>query len=676
MRKALLATALVSSLVAAEPAIIPLPKEITAGEGGFSVVESGGGGRAGIRYDRELESVAKLFAADLKERTNRDVQTVKEELRILLAREIRLDIDSSLPLKAGGYKLDVTPEGVMVVGKDVAGAWYGTRSILQMLPPKSTERWFTTAGIDLPAVSITDEPRFAWRGMHLDVGRHFFPVEDIKKFIDWLAFHKLNTLHWHLTEDQGWRVEIKKYPKLTEIGGFRDSTPPYGNRNSDDGKRYGGFYTQEQIKDLVVYAAERQITIVPEIDMPGHMAAAIAAYPEFGNSDIPGYASKVRTRWGVHYDTLAPTEETFKFIDDVLTEICELFPSTYIHIGGDEAPKDQWEQSPRVRELMKKEGMKDGHDVQSYFVKRVEKILEKKGRKLIGWDEIREGGLSPKATVMSWRGESGGIVSAKEGHDVVMAANSHLYFDHYQLPKNPEMAKGVEFEAWGGFQPIYNVYSYDPVPKALNAGEAKHILGVQGQLWSEYLKTWDKVEYTAFPRIAALAEIAWTPVEKKNYDDFRSRLVAITKHYDAAGLRHAVPLDAPKRETKDGSTVETSLGTFRSGFLWPELAYDGDPETFFWSSAGVKAGDHFTLTLRAAVTGKVKVATGDKIGPFTDKLDNGVLEASSNGSQWTEIATFKDGTAQGTAPAGTTSLRIRVTKPQEHWFTIGEIVIE
>ena len=676
MRKALLATALVSSLAAAEPTIIPLPKEMKTGEGSFSVVESGGDGRAGIRYDRGLESVAKLFAADLKERTGKDVQAVSEEMRIRLPSEIRLDIDPSLQLKPGGYKLDVTPEAVNVVGKDAAGVWYGTRSIIQMLPPKGTERWFTTAGIDLPAVSITDEPRFGWRGMHLDVGRHLFPVEDIKKFIDWLAFHKLNTLHWHLTEDQGWRVEIKKYPKLTEVGGFRDSTPPYGNRNSDDGKRYGGFYTQAQIKEIVTYAAERQITIVPEIDMPGHMAAAIAAYPEFGNSDIPDYHPKVETRWGVHYYTLAPTEETFRFVDDVLTEICELFPSAYIHIGGDEAPKDQWEQSPRVRELMKKEGMKDGHDVQSYFIKRVEKILEKKGRKLLGWDEIREGGLSPKATVMSWRGESGGIASAKEGHDVVVAANTHLYFDHYQLPKNPELAKGVEYEAWGGFQPIYNVYSYDPVPAALSEDEAKHILGVQGQLWSEYLKTYDKLEYTAFPRIAALAEIAWTPVARRNYDDFRNRLDGIMKHYRAAGVRHAEPLAPPSRRTKDGSTVETSLGTFRGEFLWPELAYDGDPETFFWSSANLKAGDHFTLTLRAAIAGKVKVATGGKVGPFTDKLDHGVLEASGDASQWTEMATFKDGTAEGTAPAGTTSLRIRVTRPQSHWISIGEIVTE
>ncbi len=680
MRTALLALALLSSLATADPAIIPLPEEMKMGEGSFDLTSF-----TPVRYEAALEGIATLFAADLKERGGVEFKTLREDPVIMqTASGIRLHVDDKLPLKPGGYKLDVSPEGVTITGKDIAGAWYGTRSIIQMLPPKDAGIWrsFLTYatkgpnGVPIPCVSITDEPRFAWRGMHMDVGRHMYPVEDIKKFIDWLAFHKLNTLHWHLTEDQGWRIEIKKYPKLTEVGGFRESTPPYGNRDSDDNKRYGGFYTQEQIKDLVAYAAARQVTIVPEIDMPGHMAAAIAAYPQFGNSDIPNYAPKVRTRFGVLYDTLAPTEETFQFIDDVLTEVCELFPSPYIHTGGDEAPKDQWEQSPRVRELMKKEGLKDGHEVQSYFVKRVEKILEKKGRKLIGWDEIREGGLSPKATVMSWRGEQGAIDSVREGHDVVMAATSHLYLDHYQLPKNPELAKGVEYEAWGGFQPIYNVYSYDPVPKALNAEEAKHILGVQGQLWSEYIRSYDKLEYTAFPRIAAVAEIAWSPVEKKNYDDFRTRLDPIMKHYDAAKVHHAVPLAPPKRETKDGSTISTSLGTFRPLFLWPELAYDGDPETFFWSSAKLKAGDYFTLTLRSAKSGKVKVATGGKVGPFPDHLENGVLEASADAKTWTTVADFKDGTAEGEVPAGTTSLRIRVTKGQESWFTLGEIVFE
>ena len=671
MRKALLASALVSTIAAAEPTIIPLPKEMKVGEGAYPFPVRP---ETGIRHDAALAEVAKLFAADLKVRTGSEVRTVREELRIMLPSEIRLDLDSSLPLKPGGYKLEVTQKKILVTGKDVAGAWYGTRSILQMLPAQGGEQWLTSGGAPVPLVSITDEPRFSWRGMHLDVGRHYFPVEDIKSFIDWLAFHKLNVFHWHLTEDQGWRIEIKKYPKLTEVGAFRESSPPYGKRNSDDGARYGGFYTQEQIKEIVAYASARQITIVPEIDMPGHMAAAITAYPELGNSDIPGYAPKVQTRWGVHDYTLAPTEEVFRFVDDVLTELCELFPSPYIHIGGDEAPKGQWEKSPRVQELMKKEKMKDGHDVQSYFIKRVEKMLEKKGRKLIGWDEIREGGHSPKATVMSWRGEAGGIASAKEGHDVVMAANSHLYFDYYQRPAPEELAKGKEFETIGGFVPISRVYSYDPVPKALDPKEAKHILGVQAQLWTEYMKTWDKVEYMAFPRIAALAEIAWTPAERKNYEDFRVRLDGIMKHYRAGKVNFSGPYDPPKCETKDGSTVLTSLGSHEEH--WPELAYDGKPDTFFWADRALKEGDHFTLTLRAAVSGKAKVVTGGAASKNGDKLGDGVLEASSDGAKWSEVAPFKDGTAEGPLPPGTTSLRIRVTKTQENWLIIHEIGVE
>lgn len=536
MRESILALALLSAVTAAEPALIPLPKEMRMGEGSFPLT-----GGTGIRFDKDVAREAALFAAELKALSGSEPETIREELRIQLPSEIRLDLDGTLPLQPGGYTLKSTPEGLLVTGKDAAGVWYGTRSILQMLPPAGAEIWETTKTPAIPAVTITDEPRFGWRGMHLDVGRHFFPAEDIKSFIDWLAFHKFNVLHWHLSEDQGWRIEIKKYPKLTEVGAFRESSPPYGNRNSDDGQRYGGFYSREQVKEIVAHAAERHVTIVPEIDMPGHMAAAIAAYPQFGNSDIPGYAPEVMTRWGVHPYTLAPTEETFGFVDDVLTEVCELFPSEYIHIGGDEAPKDQWEKSPRVKELMAKEGLKDGHDVQSYFIKRVEKMLDAKGRKLIGWDEIREGGLAPSATVMSWRGEAGGIASAKEGHDVVMASNSHLYLDHYQHPEKDELAKGKEFEAIGGFRPLASVYSYDPLPESLTAGEAKHVLGVQAQLWTEYMKDWNKVEYMAFPRIAAVAEIAWTPVDRKNYDDFRRRLGGILGFYDAAGVNRAEP---------------------------------------------------------------------------------------------------------------------------------------
>ena len=530
--KTLIALALLGTLAATAAAplpIIPQPVAVQPGEGAFAFSAT-----TAIRHDRKLAAEAKLFADDLSKLTGTPTTTVTKELRIFLESEILLELDPAADLPPSGYRLEITAKTVRIIGKDAAGAYYGTRSVLQLLPAGKLEN--DTA--QLPATTITDYPRFGWRGMHLDCGRHFFAVEDIKRFIDSLAFHKLNIFHWHLTEDQGWRIEIKKYPKLTEIGSVRASTPPYGNRKSDDGVRYGGFYTQEQIKDIVAYAAARHITIVPEIEMPGHAAAAIAAYPELGNNDIPNYAPKVETRWGIHPYTFAPTEEVFSFITDVFTEVCELFPSQYIHMGGDEAPKKQWEKSPRVKALMKKEGFKTGHDVQSYFVKRVEKILEAKGRKLIGWDEIREGGLSPQATIMSWRGEAGGIASAKEGHDVVMAPNSHTYFDHYQARKNQELAKGNEYEAIGGFLPIEKVYSYDPVPKALTPAEAKHILGVQAQLWSEYFKDFKKVEYHAHPRMAALAEVAWTPLAAKDYASFAQRLESVIKFYDAAGLKH------------------------------------------------------------------------------------------------------------------------------------------
>ena len=351
------------------------------------------------------------------------------------------------------------------------------------------------------------------------------------------------------------------------------------------------------------------------------------------------------------------------------------FPSAYIHIGGDEAPKDQWNASPRVKELMNKENLKDGHDVQSYFIKRVEKMLEAKGRKLIGWDEIREGGLSPKATVMSWRGEAGGIASAKEGHDVVMAPNSHLYFDHYQAPEKAELAKGKEFEAIGGLLPIAKVYSYDPTPKALTPDEAKHILGVQAQLWSEYFKDFKKVEYHAFPRMAALAEVAWSPLAAKDFDNFRQRLTVILKHYDQAGLNRGEVFTPPNRTTKDGSKVETTLGTHADN--WPELAFDGKLRTFFWSDRALRAGDHFTLHLKAplASPSPLEVTSGGPASKNGDRLEHGALEVSADGSKWTKLADFTDGKATGTAPAGTNHLRLIVTAPQTNWLIVQEIII-
>ena len=385
---------------------------------------------------------------------------------------------------------------------------------------------------NIPAVEITDYPRFEYRGMHLDVARHFFPVEFVKKYIDLLAMHKMNRFHWHLTEDQGWRIEIKKYPKLTEIGAWRDSTL-IGNYGSGvyDNVRHGGFYTQEEIKQVVAYAQKRHITIIPEVEMPGHSSAALAAYPEFGCFDKEYH---VTSTWGVFEDIYCPKEETFDFLEDVLVEVMELFPSKYIHIGGDEAPKKQWEESEIAQEVIKREGLKDEHELQSYFIERIEKFLNENGRQIIGWDEIMEGGLAPQATVMSWRGEAGGIQAAKIQHDVIMTPNGTNYFDHFQAEPTADEPISI-----GGMTTLEDVYNYEPIPEELTPEEAKYILGSQGNVWSEYLHSGKKVEYMAYPRATALAEVVWSSVENKDWEDFLERLQTHFNRLDILDVNYA-----------------------------------------------------------------------------------------------------------------------------------------
>lgn len=663
----IIAFACAVGVTAAQPLpVIPKPVNVRPGQGSFTFSAD-----TGIRHHRELAAEAKLFAADLERLTGSSPKVVSKEMRIMLPSEILLDLDPSSDLPVSGYRLVVTPKTIRIVGKDAAGAFNGTRTLLQLLPAEPG-----TASARIDAVEITDHPRFAWRGMMMDVGRHYQKPEDIKRFIDWMAFHKLNVFHWHLTEDQGWRIEIKKYPKLTEIGAFRDSSPPYGNRNSDDGVRYGGFYTQQQIKDIVAYATARHITVVPEIEMPGHAAAAIAAYPELGNSDIPNYAPKVMTRWGVHPYIFAPKEETFRFLEDVLTEVCELFPSKFIHIGGDEAPKTQWKQSKFAQDLMKHEHLKNEEELQSWFVRRIGKFLESKNRRLIGWDEIQEGGLPKTATMMVWRDAKWGKHALSLGNNVVMATTSHTYFDYYQNPAASELAKGKEFECIGGHLPLEKVYSYNPAFIAETPAQEKQILGTQAQLWAEYMKDFPKVEYMAFPRLAALAEVAWTRQDLKNYQDFSARLEGVMKHYDAGKLHYAKPVVPPKKETKDGSVLETSLGVYQDH--WPESAFDGRADTFFWADRALKEGDHFTLHLKAPLgkDGTVSISTGGPASTNGDRLEKGVLEASADGSSWKEIAAFENGKATGKAAAGTRHVRLRVTAPQTNWLIIHEITIE
>jgi hexosaminidase len=378
-------------------------------------------------------------------------------------------------------------------------------------------------------------PRFPWRGAHLDVGRHFFNADFVKKYIDIIALHKMNVFHWHLTDDQGWRIEIKKYPLLTEIGAWRDETvighPKAGKEPVKyDGIKHGGFYTQDEIKEIIDYAADRYITIVPEIEMPGHAMAAIASYPELG---CTGEKVKVRTTWGVSPYIYNVDDNTFKFLEDVLTEVIDLFPSEYIHIGGDEAVKDQWEESKKIQQQIKDLGLKDEHELQSYFIKRIEEFINNKGRKLIGWDEILEGGLAPNATVMSWRGVQGGIAAAREGHDVVMTPTTYCYLDYYQSKITDKEPLAI-----GGYLPLDIVYSYEPVPSELSTDEAKHILGAQANVWTEYIASPELVEYMLLPRMTALAELTWTPKEMKDLDDFKKRLETQVERYKTMGWNY------------------------------------------------------------------------------------------------------------------------------------------
>ena len=427
------------------------------------------------------------------------------------------------------YLLSVTPDKIKMEAGDNAGLFYAAQTLRQMLT-------YDAKGGKIPAVSITDYPRFSYRGLHLDVCRHFFPPSFVKKYIDLMSRYKFNRFHWHLTEDQGWRIEIKKYPKLTTVGAYRDST--LIGKYSDtpwrfDKTRYGGYYTQDEVRDIVKYAAERHVTIVPEIEMPGHSRAALAAYPELACTEGP---FSVMPIWGVSEDVYCPYERTFKFLEDVLTEVMELFPGEYIHIGGDEVPKTRWKQSKYCQELIKKEGLKDEHELQSYFIRRIEKFVNSKGRKIIGWDEILEGGLAPNAAVMSWRGEKGGIAAAKQKHYVVMTPGNYCYFDHYQsLDENEPLAIG-------GYTPVEEVYSYNPVPPQLNEEEAKYILGAQGNMWTEYVATPQHVEYMVYPRAIALAEVVWTPQEKRDYADFVRRLVPHLKKLKEEGVNVAFHL--------------------------------------------------------------------------------------------------------------------------------------
>jgi len=506
-----------------EVQVIPLPASLNNMEGVFQI---GSGTKILINSDnKEMHRVTAVLTRHLEGLYGIACKVSFSGTADKKAIFVKLNTGLSIPKEA--YNLVVTPKGILLESPTPNGLFYGIQTLVQLMPPIQQN----LSEVVVPAVEIKDSPRFVWRGLHLDVGRHFMPKEFILKYLDYMALHKLNTFHWHLTEDQGWRIEIKKFPRLTEVGSVRKETlvGHYGS-NSYDGKPVGGFYTQEEVKEIVAYASERYITVVPEIEMPGHALAALASYPELGCTGGP---YEVGTTWGVFDDVYcAGNAKTDTFLMDVLKEVIPLFPGEYFHIGGDECPKTRWEKCPVCKLKMKEEGLRTTHELQSYFVQRMEKFLNDNGKKLIGWDEILEGGLAPNAAVMSWRGEAGGIAAAKEHHYVVMTPGEYCYLDHYQAdPKNEPLAIG-------GYLPLKKLYSYEPVPVTLSKEEAQYILGAQGNVWTEYMQTPQQVEYMVFPRAAALAEVVWSPKTSRDFDNFKNRLNRLTKFYDLLGINY------------------------------------------------------------------------------------------------------------------------------------------
>ncbi|WP_316737571.1 beta-N-acetylhexosaminidase [Pedobacter aquatilis] len=535
-------------------------------------------------------------------------------------------------LPAEGYNIIVTPNQIKLVGKG-AGLFYAVQSFMQMMPAKGS------GAINFPAVTINDYPRFSYRGTMLDVCRHYFPLSFIKKYIDQLAYYKINTFHWHLTDDQGWRLEIKKYPKLTTVGSVRNGSvighyPGNGNYLTE----VKGFYTQDEAKEVVRYAAEKFITVIPEIELPGHASAAIAAYPElsafpdrdtFVSDKTPWAGSRkgkqVQQTWGVFDDIFVPSENTFTFLNNVLDEVITIFPSKYIHIGGDEAPKTYWKESPFCQQLMKEKGLKDEHELQSYFIQTIEKHVNGKGRSIIGWDEILEGGLAPNATVMSWRGEDGGIAAAQQNHDVIMTPGSMgLYIDHKQS-NSPDEPVTI-----GGYAPYQKIYAYDPIPKVLTADQRKYIKGVQANMWSEYIKTPEKAENHAFPRILALAEIAWSPVERKDLKNFsEERLPVHLAMLDKKGWNLWVPTPIGQSEkplTGSDFTIDLKV-PIKGGKIYYSLDESRPSENAFLYtkpiSVKVPQGEKRTLrTIVIAPSGRRSVTT-------ETILDNGAPTAKA-----------------------------------------------
>jgi hexosaminidase len=519
--------------------IIPQPRYVEAQDGEF-VLDAHTQINLSDPADEALCSVADFFAAMVRFSAHLPLPIAKTSTQSI-QNSIAFLLDPNAATGGEGYRLIVTPQTIIVTAATTAGLFYGAQTLRQLLPV-GIERGGTVRGGDptlwsVPAVTIEDTPRFPYRGMHLDVGRHFFPVDSIKKMLDLMALYKLNRFHWHLTEDQGWRLEIKRYPKLTEVGAYRNETlnAHYDNQpQTYDGQRYGGYYTQEDAREIVAYAQARHITVIPEIEMPGHALAALAAYPELACTQGPFEVSGL---WGVHEDIFCPTEETFDFLENVLCEVMDIFPSEYIHIGGDEAPKTRWKESQVAQEVMRREGLADEDELQSYFVRRIERFLNAHGRKLVGWDEIIEGGLSPTATVMFWRTQNQQALqqAAAQGNDLIMTPSGTLYFDFHQ--GDP----AFEPLAIDGVTTLEKVYAYEPVPESYSDEEAQLIIGSQACVWTEYMQTPQKVEYMVFPRLLALSEVVWSSKERRDWASFKKRLPTHLARLNVLTVMHRRP---------------------------------------------------------------------------------------------------------------------------------------
>ncbi|WP_231492035.1 beta-N-acetylhexosaminidase [Pedobacter sp. Leaf170] len=593
--------------------IIPAPVSITKSSGSFTL------DKTAILVNQSIDGAksADLLNAFIVSNAGfalREAKVAQPSQKSIVLTSVGAD-----KLPAEGYNIIVTPNQIKLVGKG-AGLFYAVQSFMQMMPAKGT------AAISIPAVTINDYPRFSYRGTMLDVSRHYFPISFIKKYIDQLAYYKINTFHWHLTDDQGWRLEIKKYPKLTAVASSRNGTiighyPGNGNYLTE----VKGFYTQDEAKEIVRYALERFITVVPEIELPGHASAAIAAYPElscfpdrdtFISDKTPWSGSRkgkqVQQTWGVFDDIFVPSENTFTFLNNVLDEVIAIFPSKYIHIGGDEAPKTYWKESPFCQALMKQKGLKDEHELQSYFIQTIEKHVNSKGRSIIGWDEILEGGLAPNATVMSWRGEDGGIAAAQQNHDVIMTPGSMgLYIDHKQS-NSPDEPVTI-----GGYAPYQKIYAYDPIPKVLTAEQRKYIKGVQANMWSEYIKTPEKAENHAFPRLLALSEIAWSPVERKDLKNFtEERLPTHLAQLDKKGwnLWVPTPIGQSEKPLSGGDFTIDLKVPIKGGKIYYSLDESRPSENAFLYtkpiSVKVPQGEKRTLkTIVIAPSGKRSVTT-------------------------------------------------------------------